>query len=63
MTDAPIRCARCGTGIDCGARSGADECWCMKLPPMLPLPSGLDGCYCAQCLELLAGERPFPQST
>ncbi|MCH4092275.1 hypothetical protein [Acetobacter sp.] len=47
------RCARCDAPLDCLA---SVDCWCMKLPPGLPVPSEQDsGCYCPACLaEIMA---------
>ncbi|MCE0743201.1 hypothetical protein LWC05_04750 [Acetobacter sicerae] len=42
------RCVRCDAPLECLASS---ECWCMKLPPGLPVPAEQNsGCYCPNCL-------------
>ncbi|WP_373278062.1 cysteine-rich CWC family protein [Acetobacter aceti] len=43
------RCARCNAPLECLASA---DCWCMKLPPELPVPpENLNsGCLCPACL-------------
>lgn len=43
------RCARCGAPFECGMQAGLAECWCAKLPPVVP-PDAAAGCYCPRCL-------------
>lgn len=52
-----IRCARCHAPLECLASS---ECWCMELPPGLPVPSGQknEGCYCPTCLVAVMTSAP-----
>jgi hypothetical protein len=41
-------CSRCAAVMTCKPEG---ECWCMNLPPALPLPSsGYDKCLCRKCL-------------
>jgi hypothetical protein len=57
MTDKPEStgtsgqcCAQCGALFVCAMQAGLAECWCAKLPPIVP-PLGLDaGCLCPDCL-------------
>jgi len=49
-----ITCARCGRPMSCMPEG---ECWCMELPPRLPVPDGAAGCFCPECLE--AAARPL----
>jgi ribosomal protein L34E len=45
------RCPECGAAFECLARSGANDCWCMKLP-RLPMPTDAAAdCLCATCLR------------
>jgi len=41
-------CARCGAPMACKPEGG---CWCMALPPRLPVPDGPAACLCPRCLE------------
>lgn len=55
------RCPECGSAFVCGMEAGAAECWCAKLPPLLPVPAlgakAVDAsgakvcCLCPVCLE------------
>ncbi|MBK8337327.1 MAG: hypothetical protein IPL03_12365 [Sterolibacteriaceae bacterium] len=43
-------CAQCGAHFVCGMQAGLAECWCARLPPIVP-PLGLAaGCLCPDCL-------------
>lgn len=47
-------CAQCGAPFRCGMEGGDAECWCVSLPPLLPLPaadSPSAGCLCPTCLQ------------
>jgi hypothetical protein len=44
-----LACARCGTMLECGARS-AGPCWCTTLPPLTKVDASLNGCMCPTCL-------------
>jgi len=56
--DSPTgNCAQCGVPFRCGMEGGDAECWCARLPPLLPLPesaaadSSAAGCLCPACLQ------------
>jgi hypothetical protein len=50
-------CSRCGTALACAMADGAaGPCWCMDLPPVVPVPdadgpAAAAGCWCRTCLE------------
>ena len=46
-------CPECKTKFDCcndPEGSGGMECWCSKLPNVIPLTEGAE-CLCEKCLE------------
>ncbi|MCM2308698.1 MAG: cysteine-rich CWC family protein [Sulfuritalea sp.] len=52
-------CAQCGAQFRCGMEAGDAECWCARLPPLLPLPADAAApatCLCPDCLR----QRLFP---
>jgi hypothetical protein len=54
MTTRPRTCARCGAPFACAMGAGAGPCWCMDLPPVVPVPQAdapAAGCWCRACLE------------
>jgi hypothetical protein len=48
-------CPKCGAPVACGMTNGEDTCWCLALPPALPVPANDSGarCYCRDCLMKL----------
>jgi hypothetical protein len=64
-------CPRCGAGLRCGMVAGDAECWCVKLPHVMPLRSSSTAdsgaaatdtppgasCYCPACLKQIIDER------
>ncbi|MDP1610956.1 MAG: cysteine-rich CWC family protein [Sulfuritalea sp.] len=56
-TAAPTNvCPQCGAQFRCGMAAGDHECWCARLPPLLPLPALSDpaapaSCLCPDCLK------------
>jgi hypothetical protein len=58
-------CPRCGAAFRCGMVGGDSECWCVKLPHIMPVPSALSSpagppeaaCYCPACLQQITDER------
>lgn len=61
------RCPECGSAFVCGMAAGDAECWCARLPPLLPVPAlaaaplDISGakvcCLCPVCLQ-----RKFDQA-
>ena len=45
-------CTRCGAPMDCTPEG---DCWCMAVPPRLPVPSEPAACLCPRCLDEVAG--------
>jgi hypothetical protein len=53
-------CPGCGTAFRCGMAAGDAECWCVKLPHVMPVPAANAtpsrdaapaSCYCPVCLQ------------
>lgn len=53
-------CPQCGSAFVCGMEAGEAECWCAKLPLLLPVPAlaaaPVDAdakvcCLCPGCLQ------------
>ena len=54
-------CTRCGAPFDCAmADGGTDPCWCVSLPPALPVPDAPAGCWCPACLRQHIAALPPP---
>lgn len=58
------KCIKCGSDFRCGAKEGECQCWCAKLPHLMPV-RGTKDCYCPDCLKLkidahLKGARLVP---
>lgn len=52
-------CTGCGKPFDCGMEKSG-PCWCStEFPAVMPLPEGVRGCYCRECLAKLiaAGQQ------
>jgi len=49
-------CASCGAIFECGAKAGAERCWCATLPSIAPDASRPD-CLCPSCLRRLVAQR------
>ncbi|KAB8039277.1 cysteine-rich CWC family protein [Janthinobacterium aquaticum] len=50
------QCSRCGAAFQCGQTDpqATQACWCMALPPAVPVPvpaSVTAGCWCPACLH------------
>jgi hypothetical protein len=55
--DASQACAGCGRQFECGMHD-AEPCWCsVEFPAVMPLPDGVRGCYCRECLARLIAAR------
>ncbi|OOG45349.1 hypothetical protein B0B52_03995 [Polaromonas sp. A23] len=61
-------CPRCGAAFRCGMVGGDAECWCVKLPHIMPVPpipatttttTGTAGasCFCPACLQKITNDR------
>ncbi|UUZ72750.1 cysteine-rich CWC family protein [Polaromonas sp. P1(28)-8] len=64
-------CPRCGAGFRCGMVAGDAQCWCVKLPHVMPVPTSTPpqsreastdsasaaSCYCPACLQLITTNR------
>ncbi|MBC7784323.1 MAG: cysteine-rich CWC family protein [Burkholderiales bacterium] len=53
LTTASHRHCACGREFECGADTdtGVDDCWCAKLPMVLPIPTDRQTtCLCPDCL-------------
>ncbi|MDI1236263.1 MAG: cysteine-rich CWC family protein [Polaromonas sp.] len=59
-------CPRCGAAFRCGMVGGDAECWCVKLPHVMPVPSSNPSssigtseasCFCAACLQKITDDR------
>ena len=51
---ANMKLCSCGKKFVCAAETG--DCWCMKLPAVVPVPKQTEGerrgaCLCPDCLE------------
>ncbi|MES2954529.1 MAG: cysteine-rich CWC family protein [Pseudomonadota bacterium] len=63
-------CPRCGVGFRCGMVGGDSQCWCVKLPHIMPVPSGLPSttgapgasCFCPACLQQITDDRQHSPS-
>ncbi|MDO9361221.1 MAG: cysteine-rich CWC family protein [Polaromonas sp.] len=68
-------CPRCGAAFRCGMVGGDSECWCVKLPNLMAVPSagasnpesipepGAASCFCPACLQEIIDARSSPPST
>jgi hypothetical protein len=54
-------CPRCGAGLRCGMLAGDAECWCVKLPNIMPVPAAPDAGSGAT--NLLPTASPTPDET
>ncbi len=59
-------CPRCGAAFRCGMVGNDAECWCVKLPHVMPVPTdnsttGSDAakasCFCPACLLQITDDR------
>ncbi|MBC7444847.1 MAG: cysteine-rich CWC family protein [Polaromonas sp.] len=60
-------CPRCGADLRCGMAAGDAECWCARLPQVMPVPSApprqallqssAASCFCPACLKQITDER------
>ena len=56
-------CPHCGARFRCGMENGDKECWCARLPNVLPLPvenaagSPATSCLCPACLNEILPAR------
>ncbi|MDP3825727.1 MAG: cysteine-rich CWC family protein [Polaromonas sp.] len=58
-------CPRCGAAFPCGMVGGDAECWCVKLPHVMPVPSSTSSsigtseasCFCPACLQKITDDR------
>lgn len=45
-------CSRCGATFGCAMADGLDApCWCVSLPPVVPVPGVDASCWCPACLQ------------
>ncbi|WP_348946281.1 cysteine-rich CWC family protein [Chitinibacter sp. FCG-7] len=64
MSAKALTCASCGAAFHCGADDMDAPCWCMALPPVLPVPEADASCLCPTCLAArLQGSGVWPAST
>ena len=54
-----LACPRCGAGLRCGMLAGDAECWCARLPRVMPVPAAQNGasCFCPACLKQISDEH------
>ncbi|MDX8122706.1 cysteine-rich CWC family protein [Janthinobacterium sp. GMG2] len=47
------QCSLCGAAFQCGQLDpdANEPCWCVALPPAVPVPGGAAGCWCPACLQ------------
>jgi hypothetical protein len=51
-------CAACGAAFHCGFRAGESDCWCAKLPKLMPMPAETGtSCLCETCLRAEIAKR------
>ncbi|SHH43514.1 cysteine-rich CWC family protein [Massilia sp. CF038] len=59
-------CSRCGADFGCAMADGLPgECWCISLPPVVAVPSGVASCWCPTCLKqhIELTQKSSPEST
>ena len=69
-TQANSSCPRCGTMFRCGMVAADDQCWCVKLPHIMPVLSSASAttgtagasCFCPACLQQVTNERQHNDS-
>jgi predicted Fe-S protein YdhL (DUF1289 family) len=44
-------CGQCGDALVCGPLEPGGDCWCDRLPNIMPLQPEADSCLCPACLE------------
>jgi len=47
------QCSLCGATFQCGQLDpdANEPCWCVALPPAVPVPGSAAGCWCPACLQ------------
>ncbi|OEZ80321.1 hypothetical protein JAB6_42880 [Janthinobacterium sp. HH104] len=47
------QCSLCGATFQCGQLDpdANEPCWCVALPPAVPVPGSAVGCWCPSCLQ------------
>lgn len=50
-------CGQCGAEFLCGPQEDNGDCWCDRLPNIMPLLSPADACLCKACLQLAIERR------
>lgn len=45
------QCGQCGDDLFCGPEEPGGDCWCDRLPNIMPLQAEIDSCLCANCLQ------------
>lgn len=44
-------CTECSAEFLCGPQTENGDCWCDRLPTIMPLRSPIEQCLCSACLE------------
>lgn len=52
------QCPACGDSFTCRAGDAAEECWCARLPHIMPLGPEGSGCLCPACLLQAMATQP-----
>ncbi|MBC7466505.1 MAG: cysteine-rich CWC family protein [Bdellovibrio sp.] len=47
-----MKCSRCDKEFQCESTDPDKQCWCMDMPPLLPIPKQFENCLCPECLKL-----------
>ena len=55
MKISPNICSSCGGEFICEAKN-RDDCWCMKLPAIMPMKT-LQDCECPNCLSISISKK------
>jgi len=50
-------CGQCGAEFLCGPTEDNGDCWCDRLPNVMPLLSPEAGCLCKNCLQAAINAR------
>ncbi|MDP1953831.1 MAG: cysteine-rich CWC family protein [Polaromonas sp.] len=59
-------CPACGAAFRCGMVGADAQCWCVKLPHVMPVPASAPttpsstgaSCFCPACLQKITDDRP-----
>ena len=50
-------CGRCGADFLCGPQKDNGDCWCDRLPNIIPLDANKLSCLCPDCLGKLIEKK------